>query len=123
MKGGACPGCDRRARKAAAAKHPMKAWRSLWLGSYYRSGDFLKAEGVLAPRLHADPKSIAIGTALAQQYFCNWPGAGCQEAVFRLSLHSGPTTSSPYSASLNRTTERIGRKRQITSAAPHCRAK
>src|SRR4029077_10725422 len=54
--------------KAAAAK-PSDEGLTLALARLYnRSGDFLKAEGVLASRLHADPQSIAVGTAMAQQY-------------------------------------------------------
>ena len=55
--------------KAAAAK-PSDEDVAIDLARLYdRSGDFLKAEGVLAARLHADPTSIAVGTAMAQQYF------------------------------------------------------
>jgi Flp pilus assembly protein TadD len=35
---------------------------------YNRSGDFPKAEGVLSAQLRADQASIAVGTAMAQQY-------------------------------------------------------
>jgi predicted Zn-dependent protease len=55
--------------KAAAAR-PSDEDVTIDLARLYnRSGDFLKAESVLAPRLHADPTSIALGTTMARQYF------------------------------------------------------
>ena len=54
--------------KAAATRPSDENLTIALAGLYNRSGDFAKAEDVLAPRLQADPQSIAVGTAMARQY-------------------------------------------------------
>jgi tetratricopeptide (TPR) repeat protein len=54
--------------KAAAARSSDDRLTVALARLYNRSGDFLKAENALASRLKVDPKSIAIGNAMAQQY-------------------------------------------------------
>ena len=64
-------------QKAAEARPSDEGLAIALARLYNRSGDFSMAEGVLAPRLKADPNSIAISAALAQQY---WATGRAQDA-------------------------------------------